>query len=79
MTISKETLAIFCMHVPFVSGTRMALSHIGIDEAALHLFSGTVIGIWGPLLTLKMMDSLGLAAMAGFGNERRAQRFVRQP
>ena len=79
MTISKETLAIFCMHVPFVSGTRLAFSHFGIDGATLHLVSGTVIGICGPLLALKLMESLGLAAMAGFASERRVQRFVRQP
>ncbi|WP_426130733.1 acyltransferase family protein [Pararhizobium sp. PWRC1-1] len=79
MTISKETLAIFCMHVPFVSGTRIALSHLGIDVAVLHLLSGTVIGIFGPLLALKLLDNLGLAAIAGFASEQRAQPFARQP
>ncbi len=79
MTISKETLAIFCMHVPFVSGTRMALSHLGVDVAVLHLLSGTVIGIFGPLLALKWLDNLGLAAIFGFASEQRAQPFARQP
>ncbi|WP_426230655.1 acyltransferase family protein [Pararhizobium sp. DWP3-4] len=79
LSISKETLAIFCMHVPFVSGTRMALSHLGVEGAALHLLSGTVIGIFGALLALKLLDNMGLAAIAGFASEHRAQSFARLP
>lgn len=72
MTISKQTLPIFCMHVPFVSATRIALSEMGTNDPTLHLIAGMLLGVGGPLVALKVMDHLGVASLAGFVSERRA-------
>lgn len=75
LTISSETLAIFCMHVPFIAAARLAMVHLGITSAAVHLLAGTVIGLSGPLFALRLIDGLGLARLAGLGGTRKMQRF----
>lgn len=76
LTISRETLAIFCMHVPFLAATRMVMIRLGIDDVSILLFAGTAMGLCGPLLALRLMDGFGLAAFAGFGDARRTQRYA---
>jgi fucose 4-O-acetylase-like acetyltransferase len=76
LMISAETLAIFCMHVPFVSGARIALADIGTHNPLLFLAASAIIGIAGPLMALRVIDSLGLAGLAGFANERRIWRYA---
>lgn len=75
LTISQETLAIFCMHVPFIAATRMVMTRFGIEDASILLLAGTAMGLCGPLFALRLMDGFGLAAFAGFGDERRTQRY----
>ncbi|MBP1862023.1 acyltransferase family protein [Rhizobium herbae] len=75
LTISSETLAIFCMHVPFIGAARLAMVHLGVTDATVLLAAGTVAGLSGPLLALRLMDSLGLAGFAGFGDDSRGQRY----
>lgn len=79
LTISRETLAIFCMHVPFIAGTRVAMAHLGIEDVSALLVAGTVIGVCGPLLALRLMDGFGLATLAGFGDERQTQSSAGRP
>lgn len=79
LTISGETLAIFCMHVPFISGTRLAMARLGIEDVSILLVAGTVMGLCGPLLALRLMDGFGLAAFAGFGDQRRTHRYAGRP
>ena len=76
LTISRETLAIFCMHVPFLAATRMVMIRLGIEDVSILLFAGTAMGLCGPLLALRLMDGFGLAAFAGFGDARRTQRYA---
>lgn len=79
LTISRETLAIFCMHVPFLAATRMVMIRFGIEDVALLLIAGTAAGLCGPLFALRLMDGFGLAAFAGFGSERGTQRYAGRP
>jgi fucose 4-O-acetylase-like acetyltransferase len=79
LTISSETLPIFCMHVPFIGAARLAMVHLGITDATVLLMAGTVIGLSGPLLALRLMDSLGLSRFAGFRDDRRMQRYEARP
>ncbi len=79
LTISSETLAIFCMHVPFVSSARMVMTHLGIGHPWALLAVGAGAGLIGPLLALRLLDGLGLAGFAGFGDVRRAHRLAGRP
>lgn len=77
LLISSETLAIFCMHVPFVSGGRIVLHYLGLENPVLFLALLTGAGIIGPLLALRLIDGLGLSGFFGFG-ARRAQTYAGQ-
>jgi len=70
--IASKTLAIFCMHVPFISGARIILTHLGIHDALMLLVICTAIGLAGPLAALRVIVGLGLARLAGFPDERRS-------
>lgn len=79
LTISAQTLAIFCMHVPFVAVTRIALIRFGVEDTAVQLVLGTAAGLAGPLFALKLIQGLGLAGLAGFGSERQMQSYGGRP
>lgn len=69
--IAFNTLAIFCMHVLFISGARILLVHLGIDDPYMLLAICTTTGVAGPLAALQVITGLGLAGLAGFPAERR--------
>jgi fucose 4-O-acetylase-like acetyltransferase len=66
MLISAETLAIFCMHVPFSSGARIAMQALGIEQPYVLLATATAAGLVGPLQMLRVIRGLGLARFVGF-------------
>lgn len=72
--IASRTLAIFCMHVPFISGARITLTHLGINDPLMLLAVCTAIGLAGPLAALRVIAGLGLARLAGFPDEQRGGR-----
>jgi fucose 4-O-acetylase-like acetyltransferase len=77
--VSTESLAIFCMHVPFLALTRIALQEAGISGAMVHFLTGTVLGIAGPLVALHVMRSVRLETMLGFEAVPRAALRARRP
>lgn len=48
--VGQRSLEIFLAHVIFASGTRIALSMIGVDSQAIHLVAGVAAGTVLPML-----------------------------
>lgn len=47
--IGQESMTIFVAHIIFASGSRIVLSRIGVDDLAVQVITGTLIGVVGPL------------------------------
>lgn len=59
--IGASSMAIYLMHILVGSGIRVALSQfLGIDNVLVHILAGCLMGVFLPLLALKMIDRLNI-------------------
>jgi fucose 4-O-acetylase-like acetyltransferase len=70
--ISSRTLAIYVAHVLFTAATRIVLMKAGVDLLPVHVFTGTLAGIIGPLIIYELCARYGFTAQAGFGRDMRS-------
>jgi len=55
LILSKYTLPIFLMHTIFAAGWRSILLKFGIQKAIVHVVTGLVISIVGPIIVAKII------------------------
>lgn len=58
--MSQYTMAIFLMHTMFASVTRMILLKSGVENIHIHLLSGTILSIAGPIIAMKVLRIMKL-------------------
>lgn len=64
--LGRASMAIFLAHTIFSAGLRIALVRMGLDDPALHIIAGTLIGIAGPLLLWHLARRTGTDRWLGF-------------
>ncbi len=66
--LGKRTLAIFCLHVLFVAGTRIILAKFfGVTAAGVILPAAIFAGLAGPLAITAIAERFRLRPMLGLG------------
>jgi fucose 4-O-acetylase-like acetyltransferase len=66
--IGRRTLPIFCLHVLFVAGTRIALVKLfGVSEVLVILPAAIVAGLAGPLAIVEIAERFRLRSALGLG------------
>jgi peptidoglycan/LPS O-acetylase OafA/YrhL len=64
VSLGRASMAIYLMHVVVCSGVRVLLSKVmGVQNAELHLFAGTVSGLLVPWYVQKNAEKWGLEAL----------------
>ena len=59
--IGASSMAIYRMHILIGSGIRVALSQfLGLDNVLVHILAGCLMGVFLPLLALKMIDRFNI-------------------
>lgn len=56
--IGQNSMGIYLLHVPLVSGTRMFLIALGINNLGLHIIFGFIVGWYGSLFIIKYVTPL---------------------
>ncbi|WIB66775.1 acyltransferase [Curtobacterium sp. MCBD17_035] len=56
--VGRRTLEIFLASITFASGTRIVLSHLGVQDPVVHVVVGTLAGVVGPILLGIVLERL---------------------
>ncbi len=66
--VGANTMVIYLLHVIFSAAFRIiSQSYLGIENPVYHLAGGTLVGILGPLIFLKILDLTSLRKFAFVG------------
>lgn len=69
--VGVSSMAIYLMHILAGSGSRVILSKmLGIESVAVHLSAGTLLGIFLPLIALKIINKFGIPHLFYFPMSR---------
>lgn len=63
--IGRNVVVVYVMHILATAGCRIFLLKFGIDDPALHLVFGTVLGVALPFLALEVLQRARLADVVG--------------
>lgn len=56
--IGQRSMAAVIAHVFFMAAARIVLMRLGVDQVGVHLLTGVVIGVGGPLMLLWLSQRL---------------------
>ena len=57
--IGRRSLEIYLAHIVVASGTRIVLLKAGVDDLAVHLVAGVVLGVLVPMALAALAERLG--------------------